>query len=366
MGELEVMEAEVMQIKPFGGEPAMRSEGAVDSVLMSGGALQQTRTAYTTAVSVQQPRSIAKIAHNVLEEAKLAGKSFYYRWIAKTKDGKKSIIQGPSIDLAMALCRHYGNCAIDVQAVETPTHYMMKGVFIDLESGFTCPRLFRQRKGQSMGMKDQDRQEDIVFQIGQSKAIRNAVIKAMPDWLIERAIEVAGEAELNKAKAENPHLARQKVIEFFGGYGVTVERIEAERERRVDEWTADDIVTLRGMAMALKEGRVSPDELFPQVDPKTNPKEAAQTQKQNKAPKVSEQAKPGSETKQQKQGPPDEGHYTAEELKDLKNLQVAIQDFPNEYQQALKELGMTQADHSPEDAKRIIGRINSILDSQAF
>ena len=257
--ELETLEAEVLDsIQPFSGLPAKADQ------VYGGNTMQRTQTQYTTAVSVQHPRSIAKIANNVFEEARLAGKSFYYRWTVNSKDGKK-MIEGPSIDLTMALCRHYGNCAIDLIAEETPTHFMIKATFIDLESGMSSPRIFRQRKNQGTGMKDAERQEDIVFQIGQSKAIRNAIRNSLPSWLIERAVEIATDAELNKTNKENIHLARAKVLEFFAGFGVAPDRIEAERTRPVDQWAPQDIVDLRGMATALKEGRIGPEELFPQV-----------------------------------------------------------------------------------------------------
>ena len=169
----------------------------------------------------------------------------------------------------MCLARNYGNCVIDIEGTETPTHYMIKGVFIDLESGFTCPRLFRQRKGQSLGgkmEKDLDRQEDIVFQIGQSKAIRNAIVRAMPRWLMDRAIETAKEAEIQKIKAESPAFARAKVLSFFDEYGISQDRIEAKVKKAADKWVAEDIADLRASATALKEGRITADELFPGPD----------------------------------------------------------------------------------------------------
>ncbi len=370
--EFETLEAEVLnQIQPFSGLPVKQGGNVAEQVLYQGGAMQQVKTAYTTAVAVQQPRSIAKIANNILEEARLAGKSFYYRWTAKNKDGSKSVVQGPSIDLAMAMCRHYGNCVVDVEAEETPSHYMMKGIFIDLESGFTCPRLFRQRKGQGIGMKDKDRAEDIVFQIGQSKAIRNAIVKALPEWLIERAIEVATDAELNKAKKENIHLSRQKVIEFFSQYGVAADRIEAERRRPVDQWTPDDIVDLRGMATALKEGRAGADELFPpvQAPEKASIPPQAQAKAQapaNAPPPVVE--KPEPEMRPPVSAPPleekkNEAAYTEDQLKVLRNLNVAIKDFPGEYREAVKQLGLKIGKHTPEDAAKIIETINRILDA---
>lgn len=253
-------------IEPFTGVPNKPDDAAMD-IIAQGNALQQVKTEYTTAVAVQKPRSLTRFTNNVLEEAKLAGAAFYYGWTAKGgKDGKTSKIEGPSIDLAMCMARNYGNCAIDVGVAEHLSRYEFKGVFIDLESGFTCPRLFRQRKSQNIGMKDQDRAEDITFQIGQSKAIRNAIVRAMPDWLISQAIETAKQAELNKIKPENLALARAKVLAFFAPYGITQERIEAKVGVESDKWTPSIIVELRGSATALKEGRISADELFPAIE----------------------------------------------------------------------------------------------------
>jgi len=293
-------------------------------MLVNGYALQQTRTQYTTAVAVQKPRSISKIAHNVLEEAKLAGSSFYYRWeVFDREKNRKVPVEGESIGLAMCIARNYGNCVTDIELVtETPTHYLMKGVFVDLESGFTCPRLFRQRKSQKIsGRMDIERQEDIVFQIGQSKAIRNAVAQAMPRWLIDRAIEVAKAAELSQIKGENIVMSRTKVLDFFAGYGVTAERIESERGKPVDDWSPEDIVSLRGMATALKEGRITADELFPVKEPKK-----ADNGKDTEAP---EPEKPSTSKK-------------AAALQELNNLlKTRREQFPTVTQMALVNCRMS-------------------------
>ena len=286
--ELETLEAEVLDsIKPFSSETSLLPK--TPEWGYSGNTMQRTQTQYTTAVSVQQPRSIAKIAHNMMEESRMAGKSFYYRWQVNSKDGKKTV-EGPSIDMTMALLRYYGNIALELEVDETPTHYLFKATVIDLESGMSSPRLFRQRKNQSMGGKmENDRQEDIVFQIGQSKAIRNAIRNVMPGWLVEKCLETATEAELNKAGKENIVFARAKVIEFFAGFGVSVDRIEAERTRPADQWTPQDIVDLRGMATALKEGRVSPETLFPLIKsvaeekPETKDQEPSMKNKKKKS-----------------------------------------------------------------------------------
>jgi hypothetical protein len=258
------------QIRIFSGLPEERAP-TVATVLPEAPqqTLMRTQTQYTTAIAVQRPRSMARMLSKVLEEARLAGESFYYYWEVEDRHkGRKVPVEGPSIDLAMSLARNYENCAVDADVTDTLTHYIFKGVFIDLETGFTYTRLFRQRKSQKVSSRmDRERQEDIVFQIGQSKTQRNAITRAMPGWVVDKAIETAKQAVLSGINPETIHLARLKVIDFFSKYGVSQAQIEAERGRPIDQWTPSDIVDLRGMATALKEGRVSPAEIFPAREP---------------------------------------------------------------------------------------------------
>ncbi|MFH2033128.1 MAG: hypothetical protein ABIJ26_00285 [Candidatus Margulisiibacteriota bacterium] len=256
---MEELDQEVIDnIKPFSGIPEAIEAFPEDR------ALQQVKTGYTTAVKVQQPRVFARFLSNVLQEAELAGAAFFYHWEVFDKEkGRKVPIEGASIDMGMCLARNYGNDAIECDVRETSSHYIFKATFVDLETGFTAPRLFRQRKAQRIsGKMDSERQEDIVFQIGQSKAIRNAVLRALPKWVIDKAIERAKTAELNGIKKENIAMARTQVLDWFIARGVTQEQLEKERGRKVDEWVAQDILDLRGMATAIKDGNVSVKELF--------------------------------------------------------------------------------------------------------
>jgi len=225
------------------------------AVFAGGQAMQQIKTGYVTAVMVQKPRPpIAAIAAKVYEEAKYAGKSFYYAWPVKNKrTGKTDRVQGGSIDLAMCIARNYGNCAVDTEMAETRTHFIFKSTFIDLETGFTLPRLFRQRKdaAKEYGKMEEGRAEDIVFQLGQSKSQRNPIFRAMPKKLIDEAIRIAQESGLAEIKKEHPDIARAKAINFFSENGVTVERMIAKFGKKVEQWDEHVILTLREWGQAI-------------------------------------------------------------------------------------------------------------------
>lgn len=242
-------------------EEIMDAKNELVNAAKSGKSMVQIKSSYVTAISVQRPRSITEVADKVFEEARLAGADFFYRWKVKNKDGSTGIIQGGSIDIAMAFARNFSNCASDIEVNETQTHFVFKASVIDLETGFTFPRLFRQRKNQRMSKKmDIDRAEDIAFQIGQSKAQRNVWLKIMPNWMLSKAITIAMDAEstgitdLSKAKEMSKN--------YFLNLGVSNSKLENYVGKNFDLWTKFDIVELRAVATAIKENRTNIREVF--------------------------------------------------------------------------------------------------------
>ena len=293
------------QIQPFSGMPVSNSTA---DIIAQGGTLQQVKTEYTTAIAVQIKRSFTNVVKTIKQEAQLAGSSFYYRWDVTTKKGKKVPVQGGSIDLAMSFARNFGNCVTGVDLInETASHFYLKGSFVDLETGFTVTRMFRQNKGVDMGDYDADRKQDMTFQIGQSKAQRNAILQAMPGWLVEECIEIARAAEINKIKPENLATARAGAIDFYEKHGIDQERIEAKLKKKADKWTSKDIVGLKESATGLKEGRVSADELFPPLESyskeKTKPPAEKPAEKKKAKPKEKPEKKDPPD-KQQEEPPP--------------------------------------------------------------
>lgn len=318
------------EIDVFSGKPQPQ-DASPQQIVQQGGAMQQVKAPYTTAVSVQKPRSLTQVVNRVVEEAGLAGQNFYYGWNVKLKSGQTQRIEGPSIDLAMCLSRNFGNCAVDVDCTETPTHYLFTGTFIDLETGFTLPRMFRQRKSQRMGGKmDAERQEDIVFQIGQSKAQRNAVVKAMPGWLVLKAIAVAKDSA--KRSIVNLAESRAQVTKFFKDkYGISIDRMENVVGREVDMWTEDDIVNLRATYTAITENRISAQDAFPEIEKESEKDENGKTESK-------------AETQETKDTPEPENDETGQDDDEPKisykgKLMVAKKNDPELFKTACLDFG---------------------------
>ncbi len=234
-------------------------------IVQSGAALQQVRTQYVTAIQVQQPRNLAAVERRSLQEAALLGEDAYYAWGAG-----KNRIEGPSKHLAMALGRNWGNAAVELGAIqETADAWIFTASFIDLETGFTISRQFRQSKRWTIyGNFDGERKEDIRFQIGQTKAVRNVILNALPTWLVDKALDVAkgGVREsLNKriAKEGLPAL-QQAAIGKLEKLGVSKDDVLRVFDRAtVAGLTVEDLVLLSGNIKALETGADTIESMFP-------------------------------------------------------------------------------------------------------
>ena len=175
----------------------------------SGGQLGHGQTltrvggAYQTAMSVQVKRDIGtvqspggQVLQRALVEASLLGDRYAYGWEVNDRaSGGKKAIEGVSVDGAYMLLRAWGNGVCDVDLVEVNEEaYTFKATFVDLESGATCSRLYRQHRSAPPGKYDQQRWDDMAFSNGQSRAVRNVIVAALPQWLQDRCMDAASRA----------------------------------------------------------------------------------------------------------------------------------------------------------------------------
>ena len=212
------------------------------------------------AQAVAVHRDEASILRRIKVLASAAGTDWYYRFPVKDK-GKTSWIEGPSIKLANDLARLYGNCEVDCRAQDFGSTVLFHARFVDLESGYALTRPFQQRKGASkLGGSDEGRRDDITFQIGASKAIRNVVVNALQTFA-DFAFEEAKEALVGKIGSDIEKW-RTRTVERVGTK-VDLKRVEAVVGRTAEKWLAPDIARIIAMGKACEDGMASWDETFP-------------------------------------------------------------------------------------------------------
>lgn len=250
---------------PF--RPSFDDGGAGQAPMLAprqpGPALDEAMANIVTAQKVAVKRDIGAIMRTVQTIAAAAGQKFYYSWSVKDRaNNRESLVEGLGIKGAMAVATAYGNCRVDaVIAQETQSHVTFAARFVDYETGFTLTRLFQQRKGQNTGMKDQARAADLVFQIGQSKAIRNVIIQALP-ILCEEAKDSAKSALLDRI-AGNPEAARAAILSRLNDLGVDNNRVERVVGRTVAKWSAQHMARIWAELTAIQDGLADADDLYP-------------------------------------------------------------------------------------------------------
>ncbi len=247
---------------PF--EDHARGDAPFGEVLEQGKTLLKSGTQYVTAMSVQKPRNLDAIVEAIEKEAEYAGEKFWYRL-----PFGNSKVEGPSIGLATSLLREWGNNALVAGDInETPDSWLFVPRYIDLEKGVQLERAFRQRRSQSTGKMDSERAQDIAFQIGQSKAIRNLVVNALPKWLVQRAIAKAKAAVAKGITPDKLEEWKKAVVSFFEEYKVTEEQLVAYAEAPVAQWSSETIADFRALKEALIAKEITIDEAFPKEKPK--------------------------------------------------------------------------------------------------
>jgi hypothetical protein len=230
--------------------------------ILAGGAGERVIGAQKVAV----PREEAKVLQRLKVLAAAAGEEWYYRYPAKEKrTGKTTWIEGPSIKLANDLGRLYGNDEIETRVIDLGDSWLIYARFTDYETGYSLTRPFQQRKSQKTMGDDADRQRDIAFQIGCSKAIRNVTCNALQTYA-DFAFQEAKNSLVNKVGGDLPKW-RDVTLKRLDERGIELKRVEAVMGRGAGDWLAPDVAQVMAMMKAIKDGMATADEQFPPLAP---------------------------------------------------------------------------------------------------
>lgn len=236
--------------------------------------------------------------------AAMAGDRFYYSWQVKDhQTGKMTTVEGPSIKAAMEIARIYGNCRVVPRAFDQGPFWLIYAQFLDLESGYTLERAFIQAKAQTtFKTKNADRQQQMAFAIGQSKALRNVVVNALPT-LADFAVQEAKSSLIDRI-GRNLDTARARLIHRLDDMGIPHARVERLVGRKIGDMLAPDIARVVAELSAISDGMASIDDLYP--DPNAAPPSGEPTRAQvaaNNPPPAGEATPPANQQEQPPAGP---------------------------------------------------------------
>jgi hypothetical protein len=210
-------------------------------------------------------RDEQKILQKLATLAAAAGTDWFYRFPVRKKEGGQDWIEGPSIKLANDVARIFGNNVNEVREIDVGDAWVFYARFTDIETGFSMERAYRQRKSQgSMRTRDTDRQLDIAYQIGQSKAIRNCIVNSLQIYA-DYAFEQARDSLVDKI-GKNLEGWRKRTLERLAEIPVELPRVERVLGRSAKEWLAPNIAQIVAMVKSIADGMATVDEVFPAIE----------------------------------------------------------------------------------------------------
>lgn len=188
-----------------------------------------------------------------------------------------SVVKGPSIRLVEVLARHWGNIMsgiteVDVQG-DTTT---IKCFAWDLETNASDEKTFsvkheRSTKKGSYRLTDERDIYEMVANKG-ARRKRACLLAVMPGWYVEAALDECDKtlADALASGGEDMETIIGNLVNAFSGFGVTPEQISEKLNKEIDKLSKNDVVKLRHLYSAIKDGFVKPADAFgtaPASDP---------------------------------------------------------------------------------------------------
>lgn len=264
--------------------PAARSVGAE---LVASREAQEVQVAMVAAKRF--PRDVYSAYSRIIQDCKrrtLAEKSMY----EYPRGGQT--VTGPSIHLARAIARSWGNLDSGFKVLEqSPKESTVMAYCWDLETNYRETKVFtvqhvRETKKGSYPLTDS---RDIYELIANQSARREraCILSVIPGDIVDAAIGECNATLQGDGKMTREDAVRDIINRFQGQYGVKKEQLEKYIGRKAEAFTTQSVVRLRNVYNTLRDGTASVEQYFDmstaapvQSEPQDTPKPAAQQEEQ--------------------------------------------------------------------------------------
>lgn len=239
--------------------PAARSVGAE---LVSSREAQEVQVAMVAAKRF--PRDSYTAYNRIMQDCKrrtLAEKSMY----EFTRGG--STVTGPSIHLAKAIARNWGNLDSGFKVLEQSAKESTVMAYCwDLETNyretkvFTVQHIRETKKGAYVLTDSRDIYEMIANQAARRE--RSCILSVIPQDIVDAAVgqciaTLSGDGKITKEDA-----VRDIISRFQDKFGVSKEMLENYIGRKAEAFTIQSVNRLRGVYTALQDGTSSVEQYF--------------------------------------------------------------------------------------------------------
>lgn len=230
-------------------------------------ALNRSEIDMQISTAKQYPRSLTNVHRQAMELATLDEETAATMFYVLPRGGKK--LEGPSVRLAEVIGSCWGNLryASRVVAIDPPKRkgepqfVTAQGMCHDLEKNVAIAWETKRRITNKDGIRFNDDMIQVTGNAAAAIALREAIFKVVPRALIKPIYEAAKQTAIGKA--ESMEAKRQKALGHFSKMGVDEARVLAVLGvKGVDDIGIDELVILRGLATAIKDGETTVDDAF--------------------------------------------------------------------------------------------------------
>lgn len=217
------------------------------------------------ATARRYPRQLRTFTSRVLDMATLDQDTAESCLYALPRDGKT--IEGPSIRFAELVAAAWQNVRVEGRQVGDDGKFITaRGTCLDLENNVAIAVEVQRRVTGKNGRRYNDDMIGVTSNAAISIALRNAVLKVVPKVYWQPAYLAARTVAIGKA--DTLVARRGQMLAYFVKLGATNDKVFALLGvTSVEEIRLDHLVTLKGLATAIKDGETTVDDAFAPAAP---------------------------------------------------------------------------------------------------
>lgn len=179
-----------------------------------------------------------------------------------------SVVKGPSIRLVEVLARHWGNIDCGITEVDTRDGMTTIKCFAwDLQTNVADEKTFtvKHERSTKKGSYKLTDERDIYEAVANKGARRKraCLLAVMPGWYVDEALRACEEtlaASISDGKSMEEVIGT--VVSAFSEFGINPKQISEKLGKDVDKLSKNDVVKLRHLYSAIKDGFVKPADAF--------------------------------------------------------------------------------------------------------
>lgn len=179
-----------------------------------------------------------------------------------------SVVKGPSIRLVEVLARHWGNITSGVDEIDSKDgETTIKSYAWDLETNVSDSKTFtvkheRSTKKGTYKLKDERDIYEMVANKG-ARRKRACLLAVLPGWYVDAAV-AACEETLKRSLTDGKSMEEvvSSIVSAFSEFGISPAQIEDKLGKPVESLSKNDVVKLRHLYSAIKDGFVKPGDAF--------------------------------------------------------------------------------------------------------